>query len=182
MSAPRAAQSLPFVPRKRGPSADVPNGRKSYNIHPEQDALAVSKPTTLRIGIASRDQMKARTLAVARGEHKRRRRRAEGVAHVLQVAYRVPDERTCAPDGADKPVKPAMKAFEFSVIASGSDPAQDDVLDRFYEAAGMTRRSASRMAVSSSPFRAGQFEDALAGAMADVTTAGAKVPSVEPSI
>ena len=31
----------------------------------------MSKPTTLRLGIASRAQMKARTLAVARGEHKR---------------------------------------------------------------------------------------------------------------
>jgi predicted transcriptional regulator len=31
----------------------------------------VSKTTTHRIGIASRDAMKARTLAVARGEHKR---------------------------------------------------------------------------------------------------------------
>jgi len=29
----------------------------------------LSSKTTLRIGIASRDEMKARTLAVARGEH-----------------------------------------------------------------------------------------------------------------
>ena len=46
----------------------------------------MSRAKILRIGIASRAQMKARTLAVARGEHKRGGGRAESMVHLDGIA------------------------------------------------------------------------------------------------
>ena len=49
--------------------------------------------TTLKVGIASYEEMKARTLAIARGEHRVAARRAEGLVHLHRVLRQGPLRR-----------------------------------------------------------------------------------------
>jgi hypothetical protein len=72
--------------------------------------------------------------------------------------------------------------FEFAVIASGPDPAQDETLDRFYEAGcdDATIAFQNGRFVVAFTRAAATFEEAVASAVADVGKAGAKVERVEP--
>lgn len=75
-----------------------------------------------------------------------------------------------------------MKAFEFTIIASGLDPFADNFEDRFFEAGcddatislqkGLIILDFTREAVS--------FETAVKSAAADIERAGARVDRVEP--
>lgn len=74
-----------------------------------------------------------------------------------------------------------MKTHEFSIIASGLDPAQDDVFDRFYEAGCDAATVAFQFGQIVIDFarEAETLEDAVVSAVAMVTKAGAKVERVE---
>jgi len=63
------------------------------------------KAATLHIGIASRAQMKTRTLAVARGAHKRA---ADEPKHLDGVAGVGPVDKKHAAAGADPPRAPGL--------------------------------------------------------------------------
>lgn len=75
-----------------------------------------------------------------------------------------------------------MKRHEFSIIASGLDPSQDNALDRFYEAGCDDATIAFQKGHIIADFAraAATFEDAIASAIRDVTKAGAKVERIEP--
>jgi hypothetical protein len=72
--------------------------------------------------------------------------------------------------------------FEFAVIASGLDPEDDDVFDRFYEAGCDDATVAFQKGHFIVDFarEAATLEEAIASAIADVTKAGAKVERIEP--
>jgi len=72
--------------------------------------------------------------------------------------------------------------FEFAVVASGLDPEQDDVFDRFYEAGcdDATIAFQNGRFIVAFTREAATFEDAIASAVRDVAAAGAKVERVEP--
>ena len=72
--------------------------------------------------------------------------------------------------------------FEFAVIASGPDPEQDEVLDRFYEAGcdDATVGFQNGRFIVAFAREAATFEEAVASAVADVAKAGAKVERIEP--
>jgi hypothetical protein len=139
----------------------------------------VTKKTTVRIGIASRAQMKARTLAVARGEHKR-----APVVHFREISFRLSGRKRCASGETDEPIEPAMKIFGFSIIASGLDPEEDEVLDRFYEAGcdDATIGVQNGRLVLAFVRGAACLDDAVASATANVRAAGATVHCVEPCL
>lgn len=77
-----------------------------------------------------------------------------------------------------------MKTHEFSIIASGLDPAQDDTLDRFYEAGCDDATVAFQFGKIIIDFarEAETLEGAIASAVADVAKAGAKVERVQPIV
>lgn len=77
-----------------------------------------------------------------------------------------------------------MKTHEFIIIASGLDPAQEDFLDRFYDAGCDDATVAFQKGHIIVDFArgAGSLDDAIASAVAAVKKAGAKVERVEPGV
>lgn len=75
-----------------------------------------------------------------------------------------------------------MKTHEFSIIASGLDPEADDFESRFYDAGCDDALVAFQKGHIILDFarEAESLEDAIAGAVAAVDQAGAKVDRVEP--
>jgi len=76
-----------------------------------------------------------------------------------------------------------MKTHEFSIIASGLDPAQDDVFDRFYEAGCDDATVAFQFGQIIIDFarEAETPEDAIASAVAAVSSVGANIERVQTS-
>jgi len=72
--------------------------------------------------------------------------------------------------------------FKFAVIASGLDPAEDDVFDRFYEAGCDDATIAFQNGHIIVDFTrdAASLEEAIASAIRDVAKTGAKVERIEP--
>jgi hypothetical protein len=72
--------------------------------------------------------------------------------------------------------------FEFSIVASGLDPAQDDFFDRFYDAGcdDATVAFQNGHIIVDFTREAASLEEAIASAIAAVHKAGAKVERVEP--
>ena len=75
-----------------------------------------------------------------------------------------------------------MPVFEFSIIASGVDPAADDFESRFYDAGCDDALVAFQRGHAIIDFSrdAASVEDAVASAIANVRAAGARVERVEP--
>ena len=75
-----------------------------------------------------------------------------------------------------------MKAFDFTVIASGLDPEADDFEDRFFEAGcdDATISFTKGLIVLAFHRTAKNFAHAVYSAAANVRTAGARVERVEP--
>ncbi len=75
-----------------------------------------------------------------------------------------------------------MPTFEFSIIASGLDPASDDFEARFYEAGcdDATISFQKGHIIADFARLAASFDVAVASAIADVMKAGARVERVEP--
>lgn len=75
-----------------------------------------------------------------------------------------------------------MKTYEFSVVASGLDPRDDDFESRFYDAGcdDATISFQKGHIIVDFARDAASIEDAIASAIDAVVTAGAKVERVEP--
>lgn len=75
-----------------------------------------------------------------------------------------------------------MPVFEFSIIASGVDPAADDFESRFYDAGCDDALIAFQRGHAIIDFsrQAASVEDAIASAIGNVRAAGARVDRVEP--
>jgi hypothetical protein len=75
-----------------------------------------------------------------------------------------------------------MKTFEFSIVASGVDPAADDFGDRFYDAGCDDALVAFQKGHTIIDFarEANSIDEAIASAIEDVCAAGAKIDRVEP--
>jgi hypothetical protein len=74
-----------------------------------------------------------------------------------------------------------MQTYEFIIVASGLDPAQEESLDRFYEAGcdDATVAFQNGHIIVDFAREAETLDDAIASAVTDVTKAGAKVGHVE---
>jgi hypothetical protein len=75
-----------------------------------------------------------------------------------------------------------MKTFEFSIIASGVDPAAEDFGDRFYDAGCDDALVAFQKGHTIIDFarEANSIDEAIASAVENVIAAGAKVDRIEP--
>lgn len=75
-----------------------------------------------------------------------------------------------------------MKTFEFSIVASGLDPAAEDFADRFFNAGcdDATLSFQKGRIILDFARAAGSLQSAIASAVEDVAKAGAKVDRIEP--
>ena len=86
------------------------------------------------------------------------------------------------PRHPDKQIKTAMTTFEFSIIASGIGHVADDFEDRFFKAGcdDATLAFARGVIILEFAREAESLEAAIASAIANVRTAGARVERIEP--